>query len=313
MNDRVKELEGLLRAIVNNADSEPDGDYLRDAASGSVAVHRSRIEAARAALSQQAEPVEFDWPKLEKPAQVGAGTFCVGVSTRQVVEAAQRLYQYEQDPPFSKEQIAPLRGLLQTELAPAQYSDVISTGGMDPRNEPAPAQDEREAIPSVRDCMRRAGYEDYHGRIAFKVGQFERFVEMIGQRAIALARPAQTEQQPIGYTTAGMLAIAKELPLTGHIVVRCRRDELWNEPVFAAPIAQTAPQPEQSGPSGKCWIEVIGGREGPSLYIGDGAISHRLAGNKPWGGGTTLHRFTVDIQELVREATALAAQGGSDE
>lgn len=66
----------------------------------------------RAALSHQAEPVEqaeFEWPKLEKPAQVGAWTFCAGVSTKQVVEAAQRLYQYEQDPPFSHEQIESLR------------------------------------------------------------------------------------------------------------------------------------------------------------------------------------------------------------
>ena len=34
------------------------------------------------------------WPKLDKPARVGAGTFGVGVSSRLVVEAAQRAHQY---------------------------------------------------------------------------------------------------------------------------------------------------------------------------------------------------------------------------
>lgn len=38
------------------------------------------------------------WPKLEKPALVGAGRFSVGLSARLVVEAAQRYYEYEITP-----------------------------------------------------------------------------------------------------------------------------------------------------------------------------------------------------------------------
>lgn len=38
------------------------------------------------------------WPKLEKPALVGAGRFSVGLSARLVVEAAQRHYEYEITP-----------------------------------------------------------------------------------------------------------------------------------------------------------------------------------------------------------------------
>jgi hypothetical protein len=34
------------------------------------------------------------WPKLIKPARVGNGTFGVGVSSRLVVEASQRLHEY---------------------------------------------------------------------------------------------------------------------------------------------------------------------------------------------------------------------------
>lgn len=41
----------------------------------------------------EAAPVAFEWPKLEKPARAGGGVFRAGVSSRFVVEAAQRLYE----------------------------------------------------------------------------------------------------------------------------------------------------------------------------------------------------------------------------
>jgi hypothetical protein len=37
------------------------------------------------------------WPKLTKPARVGNGTFGVGVSSRLVLEAAQRQHEYHQE------------------------------------------------------------------------------------------------------------------------------------------------------------------------------------------------------------------------
>jgi len=37
------------------------------------------------------------WPRLTKPARVGNGTFGVGVSTRLVVEAAQRQHEYREE------------------------------------------------------------------------------------------------------------------------------------------------------------------------------------------------------------------------
>ncbi len=40
----------------------------------------------------EAAPVAFEWPKLDKPARAGGGVFRAGVSSRFVVEAAQRLY-----------------------------------------------------------------------------------------------------------------------------------------------------------------------------------------------------------------------------
>lgn len=54
---------------------------------------------ARAALAQPSPAqVRSTWPKLEKPAQVGAVRFSAGVSSRLVVEAAQRLYEFESTP-----------------------------------------------------------------------------------------------------------------------------------------------------------------------------------------------------------------------
>ncbi|MGK8887416.1 hypothetical protein [Burkholderia gladioli] len=58
---------------------------------------------------------------------------------------------------------------------------------------------------------------------------------------------------------------------------------------------------------GHVWIDVVAGREGPSLNVGDDNDGYRLAGPKPWGGGRTVHRFMVRLDELVREANALAA------
>lgn len=49
------------------------------------------------------------WPKLEKPAQVGGVRFSAGVSSRLVVEAAQRLYEFESTPEQEAERIERLQ------------------------------------------------------------------------------------------------------------------------------------------------------------------------------------------------------------
>jgi len=64
--------------------------------------------------------------------------------------------------------------------------------------------------------------------------------------------------------------------------------------------------------SGHVWIEVVAGREGPSLSIGDDSGGYRLAGPKPWGGGRTVHRFQVGIRELRNELDALSATHGDE-
>ena len=42
----------------------------------------------------------------------------------------------------------------------------------------------------------------------------------------------------VGYTTAGMLSIAEQLPLTGRIGARCKADHRWNVPLYVPTKAQ---------------------------------------------------------------------------
>jgi hypothetical protein len=62
------------------------------------------------------------------------------------------------------------------------------------------------------------------------------------------------------------------------------------------PIAKWAEDREQ-------WaiLEVVDGVEGPCLVLND----RRIAGPKPWGGGTITHRWAVGrmaLEEAIKEA-----------
>lgn len=57
------------------------------------------------ALQRAIDAASDGWPRLDKPARVGNGTFGVGVSARLVVEAAQRQHEYaEQEGRLTDEQ-----------------------------------------------------------------------------------------------------------------------------------------------------------------------------------------------------------------
>lgn len=54
-----------------------------------------------------------------------------------------------------------------------------------------------------------------------------------GQCLCIPSKPAaQHQPEPVVYTTAGMLEIAKRLPLTGRIGAKATKDERWNIPLF---------------------------------------------------------------------------------
>lgn len=57
-------------------------------------------------------------------------------------------------------------------------------------------------------------------------------------------------------------------------------------------------------------IEIVSGVEGQSLYLGD----YRIAGPKPWGGGTVVKTFTArrkDVEEAMRLHKAALKAAGS--
>lgn len=47
----------------------------------------------------------------------------------------------------------------------------------------------------------------------------------------------------------------------------------------------------------KTTITVISGVEGYSIYINN----HRIAGNKPWGGGKVVCEFSVDKNKILAQ------------
>lgn len=57
---------------------------------------------------------------------------------------------------------------------------------------------------------------------------------------------------------------------------------------------------------GHVFIDVVSGREGDCLTIGDCDSSERVAGPKPWGGGVASHRFQVKAEDLRRLADEYA-------
>ncbi|EMM3364578.1 hypothetical protein RVS57_001444 [Pseudomonas aeruginosa] len=70
----------------------------------------AEIADLRAALAHPSPTqAEQHWPKLEQPAKVGGVRFSAGVSSRLVVEAAQRLYKFESTPEKEAERIERLQ------------------------------------------------------------------------------------------------------------------------------------------------------------------------------------------------------------
>ena len=61
-------------------------------------------------------------------------------------------------------------------------------------------------------------------------------------------------------------------------------------------------------PEGKLLIDVVQGPAGCCLCIGDNDTSERVAGPKPWGGGSTVHSFLVSADDLRRLADEYEAK-----
>jgi transposase-like protein len=125
--------------------------------------HMSWNEATPApAQSEGQEDEPVTWPKLQKPATVGAGTFGVGVSARFVVESAQRHYEWakdERDNPKTPEQRR------EAELSRRRLWDLLN--GDPEAGAAAPAEEEH------------SGYVEIHIDEYDRLGSCKRLLEMI--------------------------------------------------------------------------------------------------------------------------------------
>ncbi|HCF0810256.1 hypothetical protein [Pseudomonas aeruginosa] len=116
----------------------------------------AEIADLRAALAHPSPTqAEQHWPKLEQPAKVGGVRFSAGVSSRLVVEAAQRLYKFESTPEKEAERIERLQAFREQldpfNLAPhAEAFNEAPAEALKP--EPAEAElEKQEPVGEVRE------------------------------------------------------------------------------------------------------------------------------------------------------------------
>lgn len=100
MNIPREDVAEMVKEYAMLARSQPDTEE------GSVLARQYQVKSNRLRDMLGAHMAEHTWPKLTKPAKVGGGRFQAGVSTQLVVEAAQRLYEYEVTPEKEAERIA---------------------------------------------------------------------------------------------------------------------------------------------------------------------------------------------------------------
>ncbi len=168
------------------------------------------------------------WPKLEQPAKVGGVRFSAGVSSRLVVEAAQRLYEFESTP--EKEAERPEVVAYADPVAFARFKERGHEGGVAGREwmwaEPTPGL---VAMSRTDECERIVG------ALRFERQQMDRaFTACINERDAALAGVAELERQEPVATVA-------KVPGEDWNSLDFHRDLQDMQPgtkLYAAPVAQ---------------------------------------------------------------------------
>ncbi|HGT3093182.1 TPA: hypothetical protein ACM2XW_004521 [Pseudomonas aeruginosa] len=227
------------------------------------------------------------WPKLEQPAKVGGVRFSAGVSSRLVVEAAQRLYEFESTPEQEAERIERLQAFRE-QLDPLNLAPHAETFNEAPDEALRPEQAEAEqpevvarvvhSNPVVLGQCGPLNANDELMTVAQHAASVARWAEMFNrveqQRDAALARVAELKtmshnycallmdanaklaelekQEPINLQHMAVAADGELRWMTGRKIDNC---ELYAMPdfgqapkLYAAPVAQAQHSvPEISG------------------------------------------------------------------
>ncbi|UCR75639.1 hypothetical protein PAER4900a_00077 [Pseudomonas phage YMC17/07/R4900a] len=184
---------------------------------------------------------EQHWPKLEQPAKVGGVRFSAGVSSRLVVEAAQRLYKFESTPEKEAERIERLQAFRE-QLDPFNLAPHAEAFNEAPAEalKPEQAEAERPVVVGYRSGTSGGIYADGYGlekpeplmtvaqhdrivgALRFERQQMDRaFTACINERDAALARIAELEKPDPDYTAPadrrlrpqkGTCATARSIP-----------------------------------------------------------------------------------------------------
>ncbi|MDX3924110.1 hypothetical protein QYP08_33915 [Pseudomonas aeruginosa] len=162
------------------------------------------------------------WPKLEHPAKVGGVRFSAGVSSRLVVEAAQRLYEFESTPEKEAERIERLQAFRE-QLDPLNLAPHAEAFNEAPADALRPEQAEAEqpevvarvvhSNPVVLGQCGPLNANDELMTVAQHAASVARWAEMFNrveqQRDAALARVAELKTMSHNYCALLMDANAK--------------------------------------------------------------------------------------------------------
>jgi hypothetical protein len=75
----------------------------------------------------------------------------------------------------------------------------------------------------------------------------------------------------------------------------------WRRWVGEHLMSVRVPVPGGGAEEAKVKFEVIGGPEGACLAVfPDDGGGERIAGPKPWGGGKTLHSWSVPVRDVLK-------------
>ncbi|EPM9935966.1 hypothetical protein ACTTTA_006190 [Pseudomonas aeruginosa] len=187
-------------------------------------VTHARIAPDHAALAQPSPAqARSTWPKLEKPAQVGAVRFSAGVSSRLVVEAAQRLYEFESTPEKEAERIERLQAFREQCFEPlgTEFSkvlsdnlpDLLSTAQAEQAEAERPEFDESE-----REDMARIAFETAMANgISLDSFTFlsnslaERYERIVGELRAVIAQLRQHKNDYMDYGQETYRALQNEI------------------------------------------------------------------------------------------------------
>ncbi|MFG9185677.1 hypothetical protein ACEP1U_33590 [Pseudomonas aeruginosa] len=129
------------------------------------------------------------WPKLEQPAKVGGVRFSAGVSSRLVVEAAQRLYEFESTPEKEAERIEQLQAFRE-QLDPLNLAPHAEAFNEAPAEVLKPEQAERPEVVGYR--IMRAQADKIYQRVDKAAAEYEAgrsalgYMEDIAEAALCL-------------------------------------------------------------------------------------------------------------------------------